>query len=81
MAVGVPEEVARVEAQLLAPGGAFEVVDADVLGVTMPVFKGSIGTLRDLLLKSADYGDKPYVLFTDGTNERLITHDQHLRIA
>jgi acyl-CoA synthetase (AMP-forming)/AMP-acid ligase II len=81
MAVGVPEEVARVEAQLLAPGGAFEVVDADVLGVTMPVFKGSIGTLRDLLLKSADYGDKPYVLFTDGTNERLITHDQHLRLV
>jgi acyl-CoA synthetase (AMP-forming)/AMP-acid ligase II len=81
MAVGVPEDVARVEAQLLAPGGAFEVVDADVMGVTMPVFKNGIGTLRDLLLKSADYGDKPYVLFTDGVQERLITHDEHLRLV
>ena len=80
-AVGVPEDVARVEAQLLAPGGAFETEDVEVRGVTMPVFKNRMGTLRDLLLKSADYGGKTYILATDGVHEREITHSEHLRLV
>jgi hypothetical protein len=77
MAVGVPEDVARVEALLLAPGGAFETEEVEVRGVTMPVFKNRMGTLRDLLLKSAVYGDKTYILATDGVLERgkVVLHD------
>ena len=64
--VRVPEELARVEAALLAPGGPFEIVDVEVGGVTIRSFKNRIRTLRDLLLKSVDFGDNTYMLATDG---------------
>jgi acyl-CoA synthetase (AMP-forming)/AMP-acid ligase II len=78
---GVPENVARVEATLLAEGGAFEVVDVDVDGVTIRSFKNRIRTLRDLLTKSADFGDNTYMLATDGTNERRISYAEHARLV
>jgi long-chain acyl-CoA synthetase len=80
-AVGVPEDLARVEATLLAEGGAFEIVDVEVAGVTIQSFKNRLGTLRDLLVKSVDFGDKTYILATDGTNERRITFAEHARIV
>lgn len=78
---GVPAETARVEAQLLAPGGPFEVVEIEVQGVRMLSFKNRIGTLRDLLVKSAAFGDNPYVIATDGTSERAITYAEHLSLV
>ena len=80
-AVGVPEELARVEATLLAAGGPFEVVDVEVEGATIRSFKNRITTLRDLLLKSADFGDSTYMIATDGVNERVLTYAQHARLA
>jgi acyl-CoA synthetase (AMP-forming)/AMP-acid ligase II len=77
MAVDVPEEVARVEAQLLAPGGPFEIEPVVVDGETMSVFKSRPRTLYDLLMKSANFGDTVYVLATDGVHERAITYAQH----
>ena len=78
---GVPAETARVEAQLLGPGGPFEVVEVEVLGERMLSFKNRIGTLRDLLVKSAAFGDNVYVLATDGVSERTITYAEHLGLV
>ncbi|HUI47054.1 MAG TPA: class I adenylate-forming enzyme family protein [Acidimicrobiia bacterium] len=77
--VGVPEDVARVEATLLADGGPFELVDVDVEGVTIRCFKNRIRTLRDLLLKSVGFGDAVYMLATDGTTERRLSYAEHAR--
>jgi long-chain acyl-CoA synthetase len=77
----VPEEIARVEATLLAEGGPFEIVDVEVGGVTIRSFANRIRTLRDLLLKSADFGDNTYMLATDGTNERRISFAEHSRLV
>ena len=80
-AVGVPEEVARVEATLLAPGGPFEVVDVEVGGATIRSFTNRIRTLRDVLSKSTEFGDNTYMLATDGVNERRLTYAEHARLV
>ena len=81
MTVDVPEEVARIEAQLLAPGGPFEIEQVVVDGETMSAFKSRPHTLYDLLMKSANFGDAVYVLATDGVRERAITYAQHLELV
>ena len=72
-------DVARVEATLLAEGGPFEIVDVEVGGVTIKSFKNRIRTLRDLLLKSVDFGDNTYMLATDGVHERRLSFAEHAR--
>jgi acyl-CoA synthetase (AMP-forming)/AMP-acid ligase II len=75
---GVPDELARVESELTAPGGAFEIAEADVLGERMRVFTRRAGSLREHLESSSRFGESEYVLFTDGKNERRITFAEHL---
>ena len=81
MATGVPDEIARIEAQLLAPGGFFETETVDVRGEQMLAFKTRPRTLRELLVKSVDFGDKVFVLATDGVHERVITFAEHARLV
>src|SRR5882757_5681555 len=81
MVAGVPEDLARVEATLLAEGGPFEIVDVEVDGVTIRSFKNRIRTLRDLLVKSVDFGDNTYMLATDGVDERRISYAEHARLV
>ena len=55
-------------AALIGPGAPFELVDDDVLGVTMPTFVRRAGSLRDLLVSAAErFGDSPYMAFADRT--------------
>ena len=77
----VPEEVARVEAALLAEGAPFEIVDVEVDGVMIRSFKNRIRTLRDLLVKSVDFGDNTYMLATDGVDERRLSYAEHARLV
>ncbi len=77
----VPEDVARVEATLLAPGGPFEIEDVVIDGVKIRSFKNRIRTLRDLLSKSADFGDNTYMLATDGVHERRLSYAEHARLV
>lgn len=59
-----PEEVrARVRAQLTGPGAPFELVQEDVLGEPMPVFKQRLSCLRELLDQSKAHGDAEYIVF------------------
>ncbi len=79
--VGVPQEVARVEATLLAEGAPFELVDVEVDGVIIRSFKNRIRTLRDLLVRSVDFGDNTYMLATDGVEERRLSYAEHARLV
>ena len=67
-----PEEV---DAQLLGPGGMFELVEDDVLGERMRVFKNRPDSLRTLLERSLGFGEGEYVIFGD----RRITYAAHAR--
>ncbi|MDP6978108.1 MAG: class I adenylate-forming enzyme family protein [Myxococcota bacterium] len=62
-------------APLIAPGGIFEMVEEDVLGQPMRVFKNRAKSLRELLAQSANHGDAEYVVFGDG---RRWSYTEHL---
>ncbi len=73
MSAGVPEDVARAEAALLAAGSPFELEEGDVLGERMSVFKRRARSLRDFVSASAAFGDAEHLMFTDGATTRRIT--------
>jgi acyl-CoA synthetase (AMP-forming)/AMP-acid ligase II len=47
----------------------------------MSAFKHRPRTLRDLLVKSVDFGDAPYVIATDGITERRLTYREHAAVV
>jgi len=76
---GVPPPIAEAEAELLAPGGAFEVVTETVLGEQMQVFKQRLGSLREIVAASAAHGEREYLFFADRERERRWTFVDHER--
>jgi long-chain acyl-CoA synthetase len=78
-APGVPEALAKIEAELVAPGGFMEVVEAEVLGEPMLVFKNRMANLREAVVASVGFGDREYLIFSDGETRRVITFLQHER--
>jgi long-chain acyl-CoA synthetase len=54
--------LAQLRSALTAPGTLFEIVDEDVRGVRMPVFRHRARSLRELLERSARFGDRPYLV-------------------
>jgi long-chain acyl-CoA synthetase len=78
-AVDVPEGLAKIEADLIAPGGFFEMVEDDVLGERMRVFKNRMPNLREAVVASVGFGDREYLIFSDGDERRVITFQQHER--
>ncbi len=67
----------EIDAQLTGPGGPFEIVQEDVLGERMGVFKNRKRSLRELLADSAAHADKEYVVHGD----RRITYAEHLALV
>lgn len=61
--MGILDEI---EAQLTGPGGPFEVVEEDVLGERMRVFKDRKRSLREVLVASEGFADREYMVFDDG---------------
>ncbi len=78
-AVGVPEGLAKIEAELLAPGGFFEMSEDDVLGERMAVFTNRLPNLREAVVASVGFGDREYLIFSDGDARRVITFREHER--
>src|SRR5262245_65355884 len=67
-----PEQIL---ASLTAPGAPFEIVEDEVLGERMPVFRHRRRSLREILAASAAFGDREYVVY----GERRISFAEHLR--
>jgi acyl-CoA synthetase (AMP-forming)/AMP-acid ligase II len=61
----VADVLREIEAQLTAPGGPFELVEEDVLGERLRVFKSRARSLRELLERSAAFGEREYVVYED----------------
>jgi len=78
----VPEAVQRVEAQLLGPGGPFEIVVEEVEGAPVQVVKNRSRSLRELLEKSVAQGDAEYMAFTsDAESYRRFSFAEHARLV
>src|SRR5689334_6187525 len=75
----IPAALERIEAELLGPGGPFEMEDANVLGVTMQVFRHRPRSLRDVVVASARFGEAECHVFTDGAYELRLTFAEHSR--
>lgn len=58
----VQDPRAEALAQVTGPGERFEVVEEDVLGHSMQVFKNRHGSLHALLVESVGYGDREYLV-------------------
>ncbi len=72
--MGLREEIRQ---QLIGPGGPFEMVEEEVLGERLPVFKNRQANLRELLAESAAHAHKPYMV----CGERRISHAEHVRLV
>ncbi|MDT7748089.1 MAG: steroid-24-oyl-CoA synthetase [Pseudonocardiales bacterium] len=70
-------ERAELIARLTAPGQLFELVERDVGGIPMRVYSGGPGTLRDLVVGSAAFGDRDYLVYG---SERW-TFAEHFRLV
>jgi long-chain acyl-CoA synthetase len=68
---------AALTARFTAPGAEFEVVEQMVKGIPMRVYTGGPQTLREVLLDSASFGDRTFLVY--GTEHR--TFAEHLRLA
>ncbi len=64
-------------AETTGPGAFFEIVEQEVLGEAMQVFKDRKLSLRQMLQDSAAHGDKEYIVLGD----RRITYAEHLRMV
>ncbi len=56
---------AEVEALLTGPGGAFEVGTEEVRGIPMKVFKGRLGSLRDITNLARGRGAETFLVYGD----------------
>jgi long-chain acyl-CoA synthetase len=66
---------AALTARFTAPGAEFEVVERLVRGIPMRVYSGGPQTLREVLLASAAFGDRDFLVYG---SERW-TYAEHLR--
>ena len=55
----------EVRARLIGPGGAFEIVRENVRGNEMWVFRERLRSLREMLDRTARFGDRPYLIDGD----------------
>src|SRR4051812_12303384 len=64
-----------IQSKLCGPGGPFELVEEDVLGSRMPVFKNRARSLGALLQQSLAFGDRDYLV----TAEASLSFADHAR--
>ncbi|HEX5095589.1 MAG TPA: class I adenylate-forming enzyme family protein [Acidimicrobiia bacterium] len=81
MAIGVPEDLARIEAELLASGGYFAIETTEVNGASVQAFASRARSLGELLEGSLNRADAPYFTFTDGAHERSLTFGEHAAVV
>lgn len=54
--------VDEIEAELIGPGGAFEIGTEEVLGESIQVFRNRDRSLREIVLNSANHGDNEHIV-------------------
>src|SRR5262247_3409448 len=67
----------EIVARLTGAGAPFEIVEEEVLGERMPVYRNRRRSLRDLLAASAAFGEREYIVH----GERRIGYAEHLRLV
>jgi long-chain acyl-CoA synthetase len=63
-----------VEQSLTGPGGAFEIVEAEIRGVRTRVWKNAPGSLRDIWVASRAHADRDFLVYDDERYSYARTH-------
>ncbi|WP_213271376.1 class I adenylate-forming enzyme family protein [Hyphomonas sp.] len=67
-------ELLKARNELTGPGGAFEIVEADVLGNRLRIFKNAPPTVREVWQSTLQFAERPYLVYND---ERLSYGQAH----
>ncbi|MCB2057313.1 MAG: acyl--CoA ligase [Novosphingobium sp.] len=67
-------ELARARAELTGPGGAFEIVEADVLGNRIRTFRNAPPSVREFWLSTAAFAERDYLIYGE---ERISYAEAH----
>ncbi|OZB16064.1 MAG: AMP-dependent synthetase [Hyphomonas sp. 34-62-18] len=67
-------ELLKAREELTGPGGAFEIVEADVLGNRIRTFKNAPPSVREVWLSTLQFAERPYLVYQD---ERLTYGQAH----
>ncbi|NQX87568.1 MAG: acyl--CoA ligase [Halioglobus sp.] len=67
-----------IEAELIGPGGAFEIVYEEVLGEHIKVFKNRDRSLREILINSTNHGDNEYIICE---GQRITFREHRARVS
>lgn len=70
-------ELLQARRELTGPGGAFEIVEAEVLGHRLLTYAHASASVRDVWLSTIQFADRPYLVYQD---ERLTYADAHERV-
>lgn len=67
-------ELLKAREELTGPGGAFEVIEADILGNRIRTYKNAPPSVREVWLSTLQFADRPYLVYQD---ERLTYGEAH----
>ena len=70
-------ELRKAAAELTGPGGQFEIVETDVLGQRLRVYKNAPPSVREFWLSTAAWGDRPYLIYQD---EQITYAEAHAQV-
>jgi acyl-CoA synthetase (AMP-forming)/AMP-acid ligase II len=68
-------------AAITAPGEMFEIKETEISGVPFRVWANAPGSLRDVWLSSAQFGDRDFLIYDDERITYAQAHEQVSRIA
>ncbi|MBY9068101.1 acyl--CoA ligase [Hyphomonas sp. WL0036] len=67
-------ELLKARDELTGPGGAFEIVEADVLGNKIRIYKNAPPSVREIWLSTLQFAERPYLVYE---SERLTYAEAH----
>jgi long-chain acyl-CoA synthetase len=71
------KELQAAHAELTGPGGAFEIIETEILGRRIRDFKNRPNSVREIWLSTAQFSDRDYIVY----QEERITYGEAHRIA
>ena len=74
-------QLRQVRAELTGPGGPFEIVEAEVLGRQMKVYKNAPPSAREFWLSTAAFGPRDYLVYQAERLTYAQSHDQVRAVA
>ncbi|MEH6810012.1 MAG: class I adenylate-forming enzyme family protein [Hyphomonas oceanitis] len=70
-------ELLKAREELTGPGGDFEIIEAEVLGNRIRTYKNAPSSVREFWLSTAEFADRPYLIYGD---ERLTYAQSHEQV-